>query len=303
MIDNNHTTENSTVETRILKGKSGNNNFNIDLGESSYVISDSGGADTLTFKNTKLENLEYSIKDGRAYIRDKKTQNVVTFDDSGYTEREGNVDKAYNRFQSAYHGTDMQKAIEKHSDTNIKLDNLKYKISELYEIAHNEMNPEDLFLRPINDINNKFDKLISIANSQGDKQSSQLFSELKTAFNDYTSQLVKLATNHNIIEEINIDGKKYGVKNLLVSTALDAPSATPRGDISDLADITDVKILKNGTFDYTEQELENLNIERYETNTMVEYMAEFKDLGQELGLQDLPFHDYSGFFPPIVQVN
>ncbi|CNL08401.1 Uncharacterised protein [Yersinia mollaretii] len=303
MIDNNHTTEDSTVETRVLKGKSGNNNFNIDLGESSYVISDSGGTDTLIFKNTKVENLEYSIKDGRHYIRDKQTQNVVTFDDSGSAERERNVDNAYNRFQSAYHSADMKKATEIYSSTDIKLDNLKDKISELHEIAHNEINPEDLFLRPVNDINNKFNNLISNANSQGDKQSSQLFSELKTAFNDYTSQLVKVAINHNIIEEINIDGKKYAVKNLLASSALDAPSATPRGDISDLSEITDVKILKNGTFDYTEQELDNLNIERYNTNTMIEYMAEFKDLGQQLGIQELPFYSSSDFMPPIVQVN
>ncbi|CNI67470.1 hypothetical protein HB991_09730 [Yersinia mollaretii] len=303
MIDNNHTSEDSTVETRIFKGKSGNNNFNIDLGESSYVISDSGGIDTLTFKNTKVENLEYSIKDGRHYIRDKQTQHVVTFDDAGYAERNRNIDEACDYFESIYYSTDMEKAIEAYSDTNIKLNNLKDKISELYKIAHNEINQKDLFSRPVNNIIHNLDELISIAGSRGDKQSSQLFLELKIAFNDYTYFLVDSATNHNIIEMINIDGKRYNVKDLLVSTALDVPSATPGGDISDLADITDVKILKNGTFDYTEQELENINIEQYNTNTMIEYMAEFKDLGQQLGIQELPFYSSSDFMPPIVQVN
>lgn len=87
MTDNNHTTEDSIIQLIVLKGGTGNSNFNIDLGVSNYVIKDAGGIDTLIFKNTKINNLEYSNKDGRAYIRDKKTKNVVTFDDSGYAER------------------------------------------------------------------------------------------------------------------------------------------------------------------------------------------------------------------------
>lgn len=305
MIDNNHTTEDSTVETRILKGKSGNNNFNIDLGESSYVISDSGGTDTLTFKNTKVENLEYSIKDGRHYIRDKQTKNVVTFDDTGGAERGENIMKAYNTFQSAYDSneTSIKDAIEKYFGDNINPDFIQRGINDLFYISHHEISPEELLPQYINNLKNAFGALINITNSRGDGINSQLFFELKTLFNEFAPQFAKLATNHsNVIEEIILDGKTHAVKELLFSKALNKTIATSGDDSSKLVDMANVIMLKN-VADYSWEELEKLNIERYNTNTMIEYMAEFKDLGQRLGIQELPFYSSSDFMPPIVQVN
>lgn len=305
MIDNNHTTEDSTVETRILKGKSGNNNFNIDLGESSYVISDSGGTDTLTFKNTKVENLEYSIKDGRHYIRDKQTKNVVTFDDTGGAERGENIMKAYNTFQSAYDSneTSIKDAIDKYFGDNINPDFIQRGINDLFYISHHETSPEELLPQYINNLKNAFGALINITNSRGDGINSQLFFELKTLFNEFAPQFAKLATNHsNVIEEIILDGKTHAVKELLFSKALNKTIATSGDDSSKLVDMANVIMLKN-VADYSWEELEKLNIERYNTNTMIEYMAEFKDLGQRLGIQELPFYSSSDFMPPIVQVN
>ncbi|MDR4895515.1 hypothetical protein RF656_01940, partial [Yersinia kristensenii] len=113
------------------------------------------------------------------------------------------------------------------------------------------------------------------------------------------SQLVKLDINHGtVIEKIVIDGKVYDVSELLVSKPLDNPFTNPNkviSDISDVADITDVRMLRDNISDYTEQEAEYLNDEIYSADTMIEYMAGFKDLGQELGTQRLP--DYFDFNP------
>ncbi|CNK25225.1 hypothetical protein [Yersinia mollaretii] len=306
MIDNNHTTEDSTVETIILKGKSGNNNFNIDLGESSYVIRDSGGTDTLTFKNTKVENLEYSIKDGRHYIRDKQTKNVVTFDDTGGAERGENIMEAYNTFQSAYDSneTTIKDAIEKYFGDNIDPDFIQRGINDLFYISYHEISPEGLLPQYINNLKNAFGALIEITNSRGDGINSLLFLELKTLFDEFVPQFAKLANNHsNVIEEIILDGKTHAVEELLFSKALNKTRATYGDDSSKLVDMANVIMLKKNVAYYSWEELEKLNIERYETNTMVEYMAEFKDLGQRLGIQELPFYSSSDFMPPIVQVN
>ncbi|MBW5810800.1 hypothetical protein [Yersinia kristensenii] len=292
MTDNSHATEDSAVEVRVLKGKSGNNNFNIDLGKSHYVISDAGGTDTLTFKNTKIENLEYSSKDGRAYIRDKKTQNVVTFNDSGYAERKRNLDKAYEAFNSTYQNVDVMNATKTHSYTAIQSRNALFEFDKMYDFYQKGRVPAALLSESIDNVNSHFDEIINIANSQNDEKSSELYTKIKTAFSDYTSQLVKLDINHGtVIEKIVIDGKVYDVSELLVSKPLDNPFTNPNkviSDISDVADITDVRMLRDNISDYTEQEAEYLNDEIYSADTMIEYMAGFKDLGQELGTQRLP---------------
>lgn len=177
MIHFNHATEDSVVETsvKVLKGKSGDDNFKIDLAQSHYVIKDTGGTDTLTFKNTKKDDLEYSYKDGHAYIRDKKTKNVVTF----------------------------------------QLD----------------MN------------------------------------------------------NTTVIEKIDIDGKTYDVKDLLVSNHLPPQRATSPTDVTD---INDIRTLKDKVSDYTEKDVRENYKAELSAGAMIEYMAGFKDLGQELGIQRLP---------------
>lgn len=295
MTDNSHATEDSAVEVRVLKGKSGNNNFNIDLEKSHYVISDAGGTDTLTFKNTKIENLEYSSKDGRAYIRDKKTQNVITFNDSGYAERKRNLDKAYEAFNSTDQNVDVMNATKTHPYTAIQSRNALFEFDKMYDFYQEGRVPAALLSESIDNVNSHFEEIINIANSQNDEKSSELYTKIKTAFSDYTSQLVKLDINHGtVIEKIVIDGKVYDVSELLVSKPLDNPFTNTNkvisdiSDISDVADITDVRMLRDNISDYTEQEAEYLNDEIYSADTMIEYMAGFKDLGQELGTQRLP---------------
>lgn len=308
MIDKNPATENSAVEVIVLEGMSGDNNFNVDLGASNYVIRDPGGIDTLTLENTKIENLEYSIKDGRHYIRDKQTKNVVTFEDTGYAERERNIYKAEDLFQTAYtnNKNDIEKSIETYFNTSINPGQLQRQIKNLYVIAYNKTDPKTLLPHYIKNINNIFNIVINIANSLDDSNISQLFSELKTLFNEFASQLDELAQqaiNHNnVIEEIAIGGKKYAAKDFLVSTALNKSKTTPGDDISKLVDMTNVRILKNDTFDYTEKELKNLNVEQCNTDTIIEYIAEFKDLGQPLGIQELPFYHAPDFSPNPVQI-
>ncbi|WP_145554673.1 hypothetical protein [Yersinia canariae] len=304
MTDNNHAAEDSATKARILKGESGDDNFNIDLGSRNYVIRDTGGSDTLTFKNTKIDNLEYSNKEGRAYIRDKKTQNVVTFDDSGYAERKRNVDKTYDSFKSIYQSIDMNKTLEMETDTGVSIHSEQSEFHKIYDFYQKGMVPAALLSRSVDSVNSKLSEMISIADSRNDKKSSNLYTTIKTSFSDYTSQLLKLDINHaTVIEKINIDGKIYDVNSLLVSAAFNNSSATHPKDISDLADITDIRILKDNISDYTEQEVEDLHTEIYSAGTMIEYMAGFKDLGKQLGIQNLPhYYDFNPM-PDIVPVH
>lgn len=298
MTNNSYTTEDSASNLTVLKINSGNDNFNIDLGKSNYVIRDIGGTDTLTFINTKKDNLEYSNKDGRAYIRDKKSQNVVTFDDVGYAERKKNVDKAYEAFNSTYQSIDMEKALEMESDTGVRLHDAQSGFHTMYNFYQKGRIPADLLSKSVGKVNNKFDDMISIANSRNDEKSSKLYTTIKKAFREYTSQLLKLDTNHKtVIEKIDINGNVYNANDLLVSTPLENPFTNPNKvifDISDLTDITDIRILKDNYSDYTEQEVEDIQDELYSSDMMPEYMAGFKDLGQELGIQRVPaYYDFN----------
>ncbi|MGE4800463.1 hypothetical protein AB8989_08755 [Yersinia hibernica] len=306
MINNHHATENS--EVKVLNGESVDDNFEIDLGVNSYVIRDSGGIDTLTFKDTKIENLEYSNRGGRAYIRDKKTQNVVTFDDSGYAERKRNVDKAYDSFNSTYQSIDMEKALAMESDTGITFRRELFEFHKLYDFYQQGRFPAALLSESVDHVNSKLDEMIGVADSRNNKNSLTLYTTIKTAFSDYTTQLIELDTNHaTVIEKINVDGKIYDIKDVLISPALnnpytEHPEKTPK-NISELADITNIRMLKDNISDYTEKEVENLNDEIYSADTMIEYMAEFKDLGQELGIQRMPnYYDFNPM-PNIVTVH
>ncbi|EKN4710942.1 TPA: hypothetical protein ACPY5O_001503 [Yersinia enterocolitica] len=297
MTDNNHTTEDPTIELIVLKGSAGNGNFNIDLGVSNYVIKDAGGIDTLTFKNTKINNLEYSNKDGRAYIRDKKTKNIVTFDDSGYAERKINVDKAYVSFKSTYQNkkSNVDKIFEMETEIGVKFNKVEFELNEIYDFYQRGMIRANLLSQSVNNVNSKLDEIINIANSRGDQKSSDQYTEIKKAFSDYTSQLIKLDINHEtVIEKININGKVYDANKLLISKTLDNPYAKTYKKTSDLTDITGVRILKDNYSDYTEQEIEDIQDELYSSGMMSEYMAGFKDLGQELGIQRAPtYYDFN----------
>ncbi|CNH55198.1 Uncharacterised protein [Yersinia aldovae] len=306
MTDNSHAIENSVIEVRVLKGSSANENFSIDLGLSNYVIRDTGGTDTLTFKNTKIENLEYSYKEGRAYIRDKKTQNIVTFDDNGYATRKINVDKAYDSFNSIYQSIDMDKTLKMESETGVSFSNVKFEFDKMYGFYQKGMIPAALLSESVNNVNSKLDKIINIADSLNEKNSSNLYTTIKKAFHDYTSQLIKLDTNHEtVIEKIKIDNTLYDASEVLISPALNNSDTTfPKNisDMSDIADITNVRALKDDIYDYTEKEVEKINNEIH-SNPMIEYMAGFKDLGQELGIQKLPHLFDFNPMPEIVMTN
>ena len=300
MTNNNHTTEDSAVELE-LNGNSGNSNFNIDLGIGNYVIKDTGGIDTLIFENTKINNLEYSNKDGRAYIRDKKTKNVVTFDDNGYAERKINIDKSHDLFKSTYQTKKnyVDKIFEMGTEIGIEFNKVEFEFNKIYGFYKRGMIPASLLSESVNNVNNKLDEIINIADSRDDQKSSEQYSGIKKAFSDYTSQLIKLDINHEtVIEKINIDGKVYDANKLLTSKTLDNPYAKTSKNTSVLTDISGVRILKDKISDYTEEEVEIITDEIY-SNHMIEYMAGFKELGQELGIQNPPhlfdFNPSSGF--------
>ncbi|HDL7825838.1 TPA: hypothetical protein PXP39_002000 [Yersinia enterocolitica] len=305
MADNNHTAEDSGIELVVLEGDLGNNDFNIDLGVRNYIIKDTGGIDTLTFSNTKIGNLEYSNKYGRAYIRDKKTKNVVTFDDTGYDKRQRNVDKTYDFFNLKYQSIDMNKALDMYSDTGIRFHDAQSKFHTMYDFYQKGWVPANLLSESASDVINKLDNIVRAYDSLGDEKKSEKYTTIKKAFSEYTSQLIKLETDHTtVIEKIKINNKVYNVNDLLVSKPLEKQFSNHNkviSNISDLADITNVKILKDNYSDYIKDHVEGETeegrqeridkaLELFASDTMVEYMAGFKDLGQELGIQRKPHY-------------
>ncbi|EPZ8125653.1 hypothetical protein ACXV6R_003535 [Yersinia enterocolitica] len=204
----------------------------------------------------------------------------------------------------------MNKALDMYSDTGIRFHDAQSKFHTMYDFYQKGRVPANLLSESAADVINQLDEIVSFYDSLGDEKNSEKYTTIKTAFSEYTSQLIKLETDHTtVIEKIKINDKVYDVNDLLVSTPLENPFANRKktiSNISDLADITNVRILKDNFSDYIKDhvggEMEEGRQERidkalelfdkiqYSSDTMVEYMAGFKDLGQELGIQRKPHY-------------
>ncbi|WP_145932087.1 hypothetical protein [Yersinia bercovieri] len=305
MNNNPHLIKDIPVETTVLKGKSENNDFNIELGKGNYVISDTGGIDTLTFKNTRLEDLEYSTKGDRTYIRDKKSQNVVTFDDTGYTERKQKLDLAHVEFDKIYQEIDMHELNKISHSTKSHYSEEMSEFVKVYDLYQRNLIPPKFLSEASANVVKELDVIIKFYDESGIKEQADKFITIKNIFHDYTYKLINLNIDHtSVIEKINISGEIYDAKKLLLSKPLDNLSEdyTLVKESSELTDLAHVKMLKNSLSDYTKEEVIRLEEKQYSQNTMIEYMAEFKDLGQELGIQELP--SYSDYYPmPLAAIN
>ncbi|WP_145525477.1 hypothetical protein [Yersinia vastinensis] len=309
-MENNHQVEKENpTAAKIIKGNYGDTNFKVNLRESHYVIRDPGGTDTLTFIDAKKEDLEYSAKDGRIFIRDKASKNVVTFDDIGYAGRKQNIDKAYAEFNLTTRGNRVNSHYENALDININYEHKSWDFNKMHGFYQRGLVPASLLSRSATDVISALDEKIRVAKENNDQQAVNEFTAEKNAFSHYTSQLINLDINHGaVIEKIKIGDTTYNAKDLLISQPLGKSRTHSDQNISDIVDITKVEKLRDKVSDYTLEEIEKaesdieearmtafINNEKYSPDTMIEYMAGFKDLGQELGIQRIP--NYFDFQP------
>ncbi|WP_145496124.1 hypothetical protein, partial [Yersinia bercovieri] len=104
MINNDHYSTNTKPEIIELESKLENNKLEVDLSKKSYIISDTDGTATLTFKNSKKENLVYIPGENCSYLLDKKSGHKVTFSNAGYAgynQALANLQKAADELEDA----------------------------------------------------------------------------------------------------------------------------------------------------------------------------------------------------------
>ncbi|CNL19481.1 hypothetical protein N0H69_09285 [Yersinia alsatica] len=307
----------TTIKEIIIKKGTSNDDIEVDLSKNNYVISDAGGTDTLTMINVKKEDLEYSTKNGRYYIRDKKSQNILILDNPTYAEYKQKVSKIEFelneiiqenktfKLNGNYEHPINTKNKNKHNsheyfkhENAVELNNRhEYSIHNFFTMQ-SAYKDGDVISRDLSSyatyISKQLDEHIEIAAAYNDNEAVAVFTARKEAFSNYADLLLQSddANHGTVVEKVIIEGITYDVKKLLVSDSVDNLNHAPVQDIAGTTNIAGVKMLKDSVTDYKNwAEVEAITEEMALSNTTIEYMAGFKDLGQQLGIQRLPTHD------------
>lgn len=310
----NSDTDTPMKEATINKGTS-DDDSGLDLSKDNYIITDT---DIITITNVRKEDLEYSTKNGRYFIRDKKSKHILILDNPTYLEYKQKVTKVEVKVEF-----ELNEIIEK---------NKKFKLNENYEHPintknKNKHNSHEYFMhenaaelnnRHENSIRNFFtmqseykkgdvisrdlskyatyiskqlDNHIEIATAYNDNEAVAVFTARKEAFSNYADLLIQSDdANHGIVvKKIIIEDTTYDAKELLVSDSVDSLNYVPVKDIVGTTKLADVKMLIDSVTDYENlAEVEAITEETALSDTMIEYMSGLKDLEKQLGIQRLP---------------
>lgn len=297
----------------IMEGTS-DDNIEVDLSKDNYAISDAGGTDTLTMINVKKEDLEYSTRNGRYYIRDKKSQNILILDNPTYAEYKQKVseiefelneiiqeNKTFKLNENYEHPINTKNKNKHNSHEYPKYENAvelnnrhEYSIRNFFtmqsEYKEGRETSRDLS-QYANYISEQLDEHIKIATAYNDNEAVAVFTARKEALSNYAALLLQSDDeNHGtVVENIIIEGITYSARELLVSEPVDNLNQASVQSTTNAFNITGVKMLKDSATDYENlAEVDAITEEMALSNTTIEYMAGFKDLGQQLGIQRLP---------------
>lgn len=303
----------------------------VDLSKESYVSNNAGGSGILTFKNSKKENLEYIAAENHSYIRDKESGHRVTFSNAGYTgykQELADLQKAARQYITAQRNL-LNQRIDDNRDTteahDQPIDYFKSNYGPLvgkdeksqlaykqYKEAINKSNfslqidcnnsleeglTYDLFLNEINNIINKINVRITVANEIKNKELYDLNAKKETNPN-YEEQRHELNNNQNS-KLLNLLYAEEGAASNLrerfnkLHTRIVTQQTTGfstmviDGVSSDTSDL--ISSNKNNSFDtntltdyfeFVDKESVCNNQERNSNDAMTECMSEFSDKTQ-----------------------
>ncbi|CNE76185.1 Uncharacterised protein [Yersinia bercovieri] len=333
MINNDHYSINTKSETIELEGKLENNKFEVDLRQRNYIISNADGTATLTFKNSKKENLVYIPGENCSYLLDKESGHKVTFSNAGYAgynQALANLQEAADEIEHAlFNNYDLtidgdgdiyRDAITANKHYNKVINDSNFTHQILYQNYNEGDIPTELILHKINNVIEVVDIKIRILISKQNEKIDNL-NAMKDEITNYNKLLHDINNNidskridrlnaekkafsnyKNLLHDLNnhiVDNQMTGIKEMIIenvtydSKKFITSNKTNSLQVNSLDDY----------FDYTNNESECINPEGYPYDVMAEYISEFSDQMQSSGVQcEVPPFD-TGNLPTIAMIH